>query len=44
MTEDSIEVDTSSMADTEVQDIMVANVITSQLGREHSRHCKHNVR
>jgi len=33
MTEDSIEVDTSSMADTEVQDIMVANVITSQLGR-----------
>lgn len=31
MTEDSIEVDTSSMADTEVQDIMVANVITANL-------------
>ncbi len=29
MTEDSIEVDTSSMADTEVKDIMVANVITA---------------
>ena len=29
MTEDSIEVDTSSMADTEVQDIMAANVITA---------------
>ncbi len=30
MTEDSIEVDTSSMADTEVKDIMAANVITAK--------------
>ena len=31
MTEDSIEVDTSSMADTEVKDIMIADVITGNL-------------